>query len=365
MVGLKTTEALAPFVEEGDGTAGETPVAVVDDLIYAFPGCCRIHIGRDEIEDYDGRIEFWDGTTETALMVRSTSPLHERPSMRLAGLTERIAATRGAHIEVLGTSDLLLRDADGNGHRILQADQVVYTAASGKLPGERAVEVGADELPDVVLEVDLTTDVRRGKLGLYEKWGFREVWVEVPERRLPSSPKRTPGLAIHLLRDSGYEEVQESEAFPTWTAAEIHAALNEERSPGEAFTPATAAALHRVGLMMRPATGFQHDPMLLIERAEGRLEGRAEGHAEGRRAGREEGRMEGRVAGLSQGRDDGRTAARKEAVEAVFAIRGLSTTVLSVTVAAASLVTMEALLRAAQACRDEDDFLNRVGAGPD
>ena len=361
----KPNRALEPFVDEGDGTDDTTPVALVDGLTYAFPGCCRIHIGSDQVEDYDGRIEFWDGTTETAMMVRSTSPLHERPSMRLAGLTERIAATRGAHIEVLGTSDLLLRDAAGNRHRILQADQVVYTDASGKLPGDRAVEVGADELPDVVLEVDLTTDVRRGKLRLYEKWRFPEVWVEVPERRLSSSPKRTPGLTIHRLGDGGYEEAEESEAFPTWTAAEIHAALNEERAPGEAFTPATAAALHRVGLMMRPACGYEHDPMLLIERAEGRLEGRAEGHAEGRRAGLEEGRMEGRIAGLSQGRDDGRTAARKEAVEAVFAIRGLRITVLSVTIAAASLVTMETLLRAAHACRDEDDFLNRVGAGPD
>ena len=34
------------------------------------------------------------------------------------------------------------------------------------------IEVGTDALPEVVLEVDHTTDVRRGKLGLYEAWGF-------------------------------------------------------------------------------------------------------------------------------------------------------------------------------------------------
>ena len=56
--------------------------------------------------------------------------------------------------------------------------------------------------------------------------------------------------------------------------------------------------------------------------------------------------------------------ARKEAVEAVFAIRGLRITVLSVTIAAASPMTMEALLRAAHTWRDEDDFLNRAGAPP-
>ena len=51
------------------------------------------------------------------------------------------------------------------------------------------IEVGMDALPDVVLvEVDNTTDVRRGKLGHYESWGFREVWVEVPDEPAPSRP---------------------------------------------------------------------------------------------------------------------------------------------------------------------------------
>ena len=89
------------------------------------------------------------------------------------------------------------------------------------------MEVDADELPDVVLEVDLTTDVRRGKLGLYEAWGFREVWVEVPEERAPSRPNRKAGLTIYLLGETGYVEVSSSAAFPTWTAAEIHGGMNE------------------------------------------------------------------------------------------------------------------------------------------
>ncbi len=48
-----------------------------------------------------------------------------------------------------------------------------------------------------MLEVDYSTDVRRGKLGLYEAWGFPEVWVEVPEAESPSRSSRRPsGLAI-------------------------------------------------------------------------------------------------------------------------------------------------------------------------
>ena len=45
---------------------------------------------------------------------------------------------------------------------------------------------GEHDFPDVVVEVDHTTDVRRKKLWLYEEWGFPEVWVEVPEWESPS-----------------------------------------------------------------------------------------------------------------------------------------------------------------------------------
>ena len=36
----------------------------------------------------------------------------------------------------------------------------------------------------MVLEVDHTTDARRGKLPLYESWGFPEMWVDVVQRDL-------------------------------------------------------------------------------------------------------------------------------------------------------------------------------------
>ena len=83
--------------------------------------------------------------------------------------------------------DLLLRDASGEPRRIMQADESVYLhPAQARLPGPAAMVVGEDDFPDVVLEVDHTTDVRRGKLPLYESWGFPEVWVDVPDAPSPS-----------------------------------------------------------------------------------------------------------------------------------------------------------------------------------
>ena len=142
--------------------------------------------------------------------------------------------------------------------------------------------VGEHALPDVVLEVDHTTDIRRGKLLQYEAWDFPEVWVEVPDWSSPSRPRGlVPGLTIHVLEGGAYETSVESRAFPGWTAAEIHAAMNET-------TPAahTYGVLERVGTLLgaREGTGPDDDPLLRSQRRQGFEAGRAEGRAESRMA---------------------------------------------------------------------------------
>ena len=166
--------------------------------------------------------------------------------------------------------DLLLRDQRGEPQLIMQADESLYLHPDrARLPAA-AMVVGKDDVPDVVLEVDHTTDARRGKLSLYESWGFPEVWVDVPDA---PSPNRPPGLTIHLSEDGRYRVADESQAFPGWTAAEIHAALNEP-APSEQ----TSAVLERVGgaLGAREGTGPDDDPLLRSQRRAGFERGRSE-----------------------------------------------------------------------------------------
>ena len=128
--------------------------------------------------------------------------------------------------------------------------------------------------------MDHTTDVRRGKLKLYEAWGFPELWVEVPERRAPSRPKsRMPGLAIHLLEGGVYRQSPESVAFPGWRAEDIHEAMNEAGRSAR-----TSAILERLGrrLGTREGTGPDNDALLRSLRDQSRARGLAEGRAEGR-----------------------------------------------------------------------------------
>ena len=304
-----------------------------------FPGCRPVRISREEIAECDRRIEYWDATTEIAMVCEPVSIYHEHPGQRLRELLTLIAQTRGSPIGTLGAADLLMRDEQGAYLRILEGDQTVYLHPRAERPAGPAIEVGSDVLPDVVLEVDNTTDVRRGKLSLYESWGFPEVWVEVPDESSPSRPPGLrPGLTIHVPGDDGYRTVQSSRAFPGWTAREIHRALNEAE-----LSDATTATLRRIGRTLGAAegTGPDDDPFLRAERMEGRVAGRREGRAEGREAGRVE--------------------TQRAAVLQVFRTRGLPVSAaLPRRLSELEGVSTAALVQAALECRDEEHLLRLV-----
>ena len=301
-----------------------------------FPGCRSFTLKCGEVGTYEGRFEFWDAATETAWAVREpTSATHELPSHCIPALCEVIGSVRGSPIKCFGAMDLELLDEHGERRRILQADQSVYLhPGRARLPDARGMVVGEHDFPDVVLEVDHTTDVRRGKLWFYEEWGFPEVWVEVPERDSPSRSRgRRPGLTIHLLEGDSYRTARASLAFPGWTANEIHLALNEPvRS---AFT---SRVLDRVGraLGARDGTGPDDTLWLRAHREEGRHRGRAEGRAEGRAKGRAEGRAEARAEIVA--------ALRRE----LLSPRGLSD------------IPDQAIIDALLECEDKADFWARI-----
>ena len=269
----------------------ETPLSELE-----FPGCKAVPMTYEQFQRYEGRLEIWDAEARCAWMVREpTSADHELPSQGLAGLVERIAAVRGSPIACYGSMDLLVHYARGRRgerglpRRIMQADQTVYLVPSrAELSEAGTMVVGRHHYPDVVLEVDHTTDVRRGKLVLYEAWGFPELWVEVPERRVASRPRGlVPGLTIHLLEGGAYRVSRESRAFPGWGAEAIHEAMNEaERSLR------TNGILEGVGRRLgeRDGTGPDDDALLRSlrnqSRAEGERRGRTEGLAEGEARGR-------------------------------------------------------------------------------
>ena len=188
--------------------------------------------------------------------------------------------------------------------------------------------------------VDHTTDVHRGKLAMYESWGFPEVWVEVPDTPSPSRPhRRRPGLTIHLLEHGRFRVAAESRAFPGWRADEIHVALNEPEPSAR-----TSAVVERVGAALgaREGTGPDDDPLLRSQRRQGFDQGHAEGLAAGR----------------AEGHAAGRTEARTQMVRQILQSRGIAPSAgFSAATTAFATASDEALLAAAIGCADETEFL--------
>ena len=260
----------SPFTISARQRPGEPPRPLASEARPDLPGCEPFPMTEDEAATYEGRLEAWDACTRTAWKVREpTTIYHEQPSGRLGRLAERVASVRGSAVECFGSADLVRRDPAGRPRWILQADEIVYLHPGRSRPVGPVVDVAEGPLPDVVLEVDHTTDVRRWKLGMYMEWGFPEIWVSVPwERSL-----RSPGLTIHVRDGGGYRESPESLAFPGWRSEEIHRALTEEPISGAAWR-----ALERVGRTMgaREGTRPEDDPLTRSLSAKARAQGHAE-----------------------------------------------------------------------------------------
>ena len=122
-----------------------------------FPGCRPVRVARDAIADGEHRFEYWN-------------------LARLAGL---IAAARGAPIEAVGHTDLLVRNARGERQRIVQADQILFLHPARGGHG-RAAGGGAGG------GQHHRRTPRQARLS--ESWGFPEVWAEVPDEPAPSRP---------------------------------------------------------------------------------------------------------------------------------------------------------------------------------
>ena len=229
-----------------------------------------------------------------------------------------------------------MRDERGERHRILQADQCVYVyPGQARQPETGGIVVGAHDLPDVVLEVDHTTDVRRWKLGMYEWWGFPEMWVEVPERWSRSRARgRVPGLTIHVLEGGRYRESPVSIAFPDWRARAIHEALNEAETTGW-----THARLARVGRALGARDGAGPDDHYFL------------------RSFRDEGRAEGR----EQGRVEGLAESRGKLVRQMLVSRGIAVSEgFPAGVPGFAEAPEDVLVQAALACDGEQDFRARI-----
>ena len=244
---------------------------------------------------------------------------------------------------------MVVVDRAGRASEAMHPDQSVYLRPDVWTPSGRETVIGRDPRPDVVLEVDHTTDVRRRKLGIYRRWRFPEVWVETPDAPSPSRPRGVvPGFTIYVLEDGDYRNKPVSAALPGWKAHEIHRALNEPSS-----SPETIEHLVRVGRELGDAdgTGPINDTQIAgyMRRA----------HGVGQRTGFARGREQGLAEGLAAGRRQALVCAAMEVLRA----RGIALSEDTEQRLGATTATREALLAAVAECTSEADLWARLGSG--
>ena len=306
-----------------------------------FPGCVPIPMTAEQFEGYDGGVEYWSREQAMAWVLRDGGPDHESAGGHLPALLTRVALERGSPIRCWGALRMVVVDRAGRASEAMHPDQSVYLRPDAWTPSGRETVIGRDLRPDVVLEVDHTTDVRVKKLGIYRRWGFAEVWVETPDAPSPSRPSDVvPGLSIYVLKDDDYRKQPVSAALPTWQAHEIHGALNEPSS-----SPETIGHLVRVGRELGDidGTGPINDTQIAgyMRRA----------HGVGQRT------------GFARGREQGRAEGLVSAVVEVLRLRGIALSDDAERRLAATTATREALLSAAAGCSTEADFWARLASG--
>ena len=197
-----------------------TPVHPSSPLVseLEFVGCDAVSVNYDQyilLRDAKRRFELWDRQAGTAWEVRDgPTGVHEWPIQALKEMMVYIGLVRGIRIPCYGNRGLALLDDDGRRLRVLHPDQSVYLTPPVRYDGHGDIPVKMSGFPDIVMEVDNTTDTRKGKLKLYEDMGVPELWIEVPRiwldwphAKLPRRPPGVvPGLTIFLLAGGKYRE---------------------------------------------------------------------------------------------------------------------------------------------------------------
>ena len=254
-----------------------------------FVGCDAMPVNYGQymlLRQEKRRIELWDKNAGMAWELRDgPTGMHEWPIYQLKEMMVLMAAVRGIAVPCYGSRGLALVDDNGQRLRVLHPDQSVYLHRPLSYDGHGDIPVRRCGFPDIVMEVDNTTDTRKGKLKLYEDMGVPELWIDVPELSLdypgqkpPRRPRGlVPGLTIFLLQDGRYREHPASRALRGWKATEIHEGLNDLKGLSPRHCEVLAELGRHFGAITR--TGPDDHPLMRMMRQESRDEGRAEGQA--------------------------------------------------------------------------------------
>ena len=158
-----------------------------------------------------------------SLRVLSISSAHDQYATAIEGLIVTFCDESEITLEGLGRTTWR-NEALAKG---VEADACYYVQNAQRIIGKRKIDLPTDPPPDLVIEVDLSSDARH-KFPIYAALGVAEIW-------------RYDGEAVqfYLLRDGDYVEAGASEVLPGLARDLLIASLDIAKTQGQ-----TAARRH-------------------------------------------------------------------------------------------------------------------------
>jgi Uma2 family endonuclease len=164
-------------------------------------------------EDNTVRISYSDGRLEAM----SPLPEHEEYKDVIHDLLRTLARELGQRMETRGSATLK-RELRAKG---VEPDGSYWLRSAGRLIGKRRIDLNSDPPPDLVVEIDLSSDSSR-KFSIYAALGVAELW-------------RYDGSRMHFYRLDGqsYTEIHDSVAFPLLSNSDMTRFIEQAKSAGQ------------------------------------------------------------------------------------------------------------------------------------
>jgi Uma2 family endonuclease len=170
------------------------PLAIVSELIHLSGISWQTYESLlNELTERRFRLTYYRGNLE----IMAPSPEHEFNKKVLGRFVETLAEELELQIYPLGSTTLKRPELSG-----AEPDECFYFRNIGAVRGKKRLDLGTDPVPDLVLEVDLTSS-SVNRLEIYAGMGVAEVWIYDGY-----------SLVVKQLQGQGYITALNSQFFP-------------------------------------------------------------------------------------------------------------------------------------------------------
>jgi Uma2 family endonuclease len=170
------------------------PLAIASELIHLSGISWQTYESLlNELTERRFRLTYYRGNLE----IMAPSPEHELNKKVLGRFVETLAEELELQIYPLGSTTLKRPELSG-----AEPDECFYFRNIGAVRGKKRLDLGTDPVPDLVLEIDLTSS-SANRLEIYAGMGVAEVWIYDGY-----------SLVVKQLQGQGYITALNSQFFP-------------------------------------------------------------------------------------------------------------------------------------------------------